>query len=100
VIDAEPEHGEALLFLEARGFDANTATRAELYIVARPIGGNGFRYETGAELTVDDLAQLIYRAASIGEGAAIDEERHFAAEAFARVRDHITRIVEPVGEPL
>lgn len=73
-------------------------TRAFLFLYAEPHDGSE-RREVGAELTVDDLAHLIFRAASIAEAAALEDERHFAAEAFARVRDHITRVVEPATDP-
>jgi hypothetical protein len=68
-------------------------TRAELYITASPHDDSEPR-EVGAELTLDDLAELIARAAAIGAAAGLADGRHRAALYFERAAEAM-RLMEP-----
>lgn len=73
------------------------ATRAVLYVVTHGHGEDAPAIEAGAELTLDDLASLIARAAVIGAAAAIEDGRDRAGLCFERALEAI-RLVTPADE--
>jgi len=70
------------------------ATRAVLSVRIATMDADPQRGEAGAELTLDDLAAIIARAAAIGAAAGIEDGRHRAALYFERAAEAM-RLMEP-----